>query len=35
MLGLLAASLATSLLAGVLYGVQPLDPISFAVDELQ
>jgi predicted permease len=29
-LGLLASSLATSLLVGMLYGVQPLDPISFA-----
>jgi predicted permease len=27
--GLLAASLATRLLAGMLYGVQPLDPLSF------
>jgi putative ABC transport system permease protein len=29
-LGLLAASLATSLLAGMLYGIEPLDPVSFA-----
>jgi predicted permease len=28
-LGLLASSLATRLLAGMLYGVQPLDPLSF------
>jgi len=27
--GLLASSLATRLLAGMLYGVQPLDPLSF------
>jgi predicted permease len=29
-LGLLASSLLTNLLVGMLYGVQPLDPISFA-----
>ena len=29
-LGLLASSLVTNLLVGILYGVQPLDPISFA-----
>jgi ABC-type antimicrobial peptide transport system permease subunit len=29
-IGLLAASVVTDLLAGMLYGVQPLDPISFA-----
>jgi len=29
-LGLLAASLATSLLAGMLYGIEPLDLVSFA-----
>jgi ABC-type antimicrobial peptide transport system permease subunit len=28
-LGLLASSLATRLLAGMLYGVRPLDPLSF------
>jgi predicted permease len=28
--GLIAASLVTGLLAGMLYGVQPLDPVSFA-----
>jgi ABC-type antimicrobial peptide transport system permease subunit len=28
-LGLVAASLVTGLLAGMLYGVRPLDPISF------
>jgi predicted permease len=28
-LGLIASSLATKLLAGMLYGVQPLDPLSF------
>jgi ABC-type antimicrobial peptide transport system permease subunit len=28
-LGLLTSSLATRLLAGMLYGVQPLDPLSF------
>jgi ABC-type antimicrobial peptide transport system permease subunit len=27
--GLLASSLATGMLAGMLYGVQPLDPLSF------
>jgi ABC-type antimicrobial peptide transport system permease subunit len=29
-IGLLAASVVTDLLAGMLYGVQPLDPFSFA-----
>ena len=29
-LGLFASSLVTNLLVGMLYGVQPLDPISFA-----
>ena len=29
-LGLLSASLATTLLTGMLYGVEPLDPVSFA-----
>ena len=29
-LGLLVASLATSLLAGMLYGIEPLDLVSFA-----
>jgi predicted permease len=29
-LGLLAASLATGFLAGMLYGIEPLDPVSFA-----
>ena len=29
-LGLAAAALATGVLEGMLYGVQPLDPVSFA-----
>jgi ABC-type antimicrobial peptide transport system permease subunit len=29
-LGLVAASMVTSLLGGMLYGIEPLDPVSFA-----